>query len=183
MEFKDIRKDYLSFEDSRNIIYNHDLYKKDLSLGMTMSWPVLRKNMDEIKYAFFFYPNMPSPSAPKDSVSRPSSWIIMNGRSGVINLFTDCRIYDFADTDMFPFANRVEGMKKIGIKEYKLEQSKLAETFDLLRLFAFKDREELNEAQLKIIADYKDIFQKITPTGHIPFYKALGKDYFEWLGL
>lgn len=183
MDFKDIKKDCLSFEASRNIIYNHDIYKKDLSLGMTLSWPVLRNDNGKINIAFFLYPNMPSASAPKDTVSRPSNWIIMNSLSGIINLFSDCRLYDFVDTKFFPFTKRVENIKDIDIKEFRESQKELAYSFDILRIFAFKDKDELNEIQLKAIEDYKQTFLSITPPGHIPFYKDLAKDFFEWLGL
>jgi hypothetical protein len=167
--------------------YNDCIYRKNLVIGMMLSYPVLRIEHDDIFDAFFIYNSTPHEQVNDVTIAKPEYWIIFSPYSGKIHLFSELKICNFLGNHLetntyITSANRVEGLAtNMSIKELASAQKRLYKSYDELRGFAFTDKQKLSDAQRKTMQEYIDTFKEISPTGHKPFYKAMGPEFFKWL--
>jgi hypothetical protein len=174
-------KKRLGFEESRKAVYNHEIFKKDMSVGMTLSWPVLRKENNGTVIAFFLYPNMPVINR-SEGVNTPSAWLCINEVNSRLMLFSRCDIFSFTEDEKLLKLNKVEGYKAVlNIEEMKALKATMAENYDLIKDYVFTDKNSLNQDIKEAKLLYLEAFNKLTPEGHKPFYSDLGRDFFMWL--
>ena len=124
---------------------------------------------------FFLYP-----VASNVQRTRPFGLLTVSAESGTVLSYQNCHLSDFVDTEQHPFEVKIsyELPKKIGIKEFKLEQSLLEKMYEVVREIAFTDSFTLQQQQ--VLRKYWVVFEKAVPVALMPYYQAMGRNFFEW---
>lgn len=127
---------------------------------------------------FFIYP-----ISAKLERTRPYVMVTTLMEDGCLCKFQNCRFEDFVNTEEHPFSQKIEykfPMERYeSMKEIKLEQNLLNKTYELIRQLAFQD--SLNDVQKSILVRYFGLFEHATPDYLAPYYKAMGKNFIEWM--
>lgn len=127
--------------------------------------------------ALFFYP------APEENRSgRPLGWMLLDSETGRLAFLADCSVNDFLPSGLCPPESVVE-LEKSGHSQRREQQlaQKLGDLYEEMRTFVFT--ENLGRAQAAVAAAYKELFLKLCPAAHYPFYYALSPGFFHWLRL
>lgn len=112
--------------------------------------------------------------------TRPFALLTVSMESGLIISYQDCRFSDFMDTEKHPFSENISYAlpRKIGVKQYKAEQSLINELYESIREFAFKD--ELTDEQKEVLGKYFALLSQSVPAALYPYYLKMGKSFFSW---
>lgn len=115
--------------------------------------------------------------------TRPFGVITTSIEDGVILKYENAYLFDFVDTEKYPFNKKIsyaipDGSKKT-VKEHQLEINIIFKLYEAIRNFAFE--EELTAEQTEILAKYYVIFEKTVPSSNMPFYEALSENYMKWV--
>lgn len=115
--------------------------------------------------------------------TRPFAAVTFSMEDGMILKYENAYLYDFADTEKYPFDKKIsyeipDGSKKT-VKEHQLELSIIFKLYEAIRNFAFN--EELSAEQAEILTKYYVIFEKTVPSSNIPFYEALSEKFMKWV--
>lgn len=124
---------------------------------------------------FFLYPVASSVQR-----ARPFGLLTVSAESGTVLSYQNCHLSDFMDTQQHPFAEKISYAlpKKIGVKEFKLEQSLLEKMYEVVREIAFTD--SFTPQQQQVLRKYWVVFEKAIPVALMPYYQAMGRNFFEW---
>lgn len=98
--------------------------------------------------------------------------------SGMVLAFQNCRLKDYFEREnTAPI--RYELPRKISVKEFRLEQSMINKLYEAVRRAAFK--EQLTEQETVALRAYYVMLEKSVPVSLLPFYQAIGKNFYEWV--
>lgn len=124
---------------------------------------------------FFLYPMSASTLR-----SRPFGLLTVAMESGQILGYEDCRIRDFMDTEAHPFREEISYAlpRKIGIKQFKLEQGLINKLYEAVREFAFSDN--LTPEQTELLSKYMGLLLQSIPEALQPYYQKMGKNFYRW---
>lgn len=113
--------------------------------------------------------------------TRPFAVVTTAVESGRLLSYQDCRLRDFFDTARHPFSQpiRYELQRKIGVKEFRLEQDMINKLYETVRRIAFQETIQNEEAR-QLGAHYL-MLEKAVPADLIPYYQAIGKNYYDWV--
>jgi len=123
------------------------------------------------------------PISPKEMRTRPFGIFTTSIEDGMILKYENAYLFDFVDTEKYPFDKKIsyaipDGGKKT-VKEHQLEINIVFKLYEAIRSFAFK--EQLTIEQIEILTKYYVIFEKTVPSSNMPFYEALSEKYMEWV--
>ena len=112
---------------------------------------------------------------------RPFAALTVAMDGGVVLEYADCHVRDFMDTEKYPLDGKISYAlpQKVSVKELKLEQSTINKLYELVRRVAFKD--ELTEQERKTVAAWYVMLENSVPRDLVPFYEAMGKEFYEWV--
>lgn len=112
--------------------------------------------------------------------TRPFGLLTVSAETGTMLSYQDCHLSDFMDTEQYPLEKKIsyELPKKIGIKEFKLEQSLLEKMYEVVREIAFTD--SFTQQQQQVLRKFWVVFEKAVPVALMPYYQAMGRNFFEW---
>ena len=112
--------------------------------------------------------------------SRPFGLLTVSMENGQILAYQDCRINDFMDTEKYPFSEKISYAlpRKIGVKQFKVEQSLINKLYDSVREFSFK--EELAAEQKQMLQKYMALLLQSIPAALHPYYQKMGKNFYRW---
>ena len=112
--------------------------------------------------------------------SRPFGYLTTSMESGQVLLYQDCRVRDFMDTGEHPFSEPISYalQEKIGVRQFRTEQSLLRKLYESVRTFAFQDT--LTEEQKQTLESYLVLLFRSQPAALLPYYSKMGKNFFRW---
>ena len=112
--------------------------------------------------------------------SRPFGILTVEMDNGRLLSFQDCRLRDFMDTDKYPFDQKIsyELPRKIGVKQFKVEQSLINKLYESVRGFAFE--ENLTDKQKELLSKYWVLLLRSVPASLQPYYQKMGKNFYRW---
>lgn len=146
-----------------------------LSGGGVYSLPVSLFREGRLYDALFLY----DPDTENDSFS-PTGWVLIESYTGKLSLLSDCSIFDFAVPGLeAPKASHDGHPRGLSPKKEAQLRSKINDLYEEIRNFVFVDK--LERPQAAIVAAYKELFLKLTPAAHYPYYYALSPEFFHWL--
>ena len=113
--------------------------------------------------------------------TRPFALLTVDAKSGRILALEDAWYRDFICTDDYPFDKKIsyafpKETTPAVIKKLSREFPALYQT---VRELAF--RQELSEEEKKTVQAYRNVMMTLIPEGVLPFYKAVGAEFFAWL--
>lgn len=114
--------------------------------------------------------------------TRPFAMVVTAMSDGTILEFSNCHFKDFMDTAAHPFSEKISyelPCSSIGAKELKSLNDELYSLYNVVRTVAFQS--ELSELETSAVDDYKALFDKVVPISLLPYYHALGNEFFEWI--
>jgi len=161
---KDVTKRYLN--------YGKMLY--DMTGGIIGYIVPAAENGKLIERAFLKHSNA-------KTLSRPFAWVGFDKESGMLLYYKHCMSEDFMDTEKYPPTVRLKGefsSQRTPAQQAEYE-SRLWEAYKKIRGFVL--RENLTDEQKALVAEYRRIWELAVMTDLIPYYKALSKEFFEWL--
>lgn len=112
---------------------------------------------------------------------RPFGVLTVSQDGGVVLEYVDCHVRDYFDTAQYPFEVKIDYSlpRKISVKEFKTERELINKLYELVRRVAFKD--QLTEQERKTVAAWYVMVENSAPQNLIPFYQAIGKNFYEWV--
>lgn len=112
--------------------------------------------------------------------SRPFGILTVEMESGQLLSFQDCRIKDFMETEKHPFDQNIsyELPRRIGTKQFKVEQSLINKLYESVRGFAFE--EKLTDEQKELLSKYWVLLLRSVPSSLQPYYQKMGKNFYRW---
>lgn len=124
---------------------------------------------------FFLYPMGTSINR-----TRPFGLLTVSMENGQILSYQDCRINDFMDTQKYPFSKNIcyALPRKVGVKQFKVEQSLINKLYESVREFSFKD--ELTTEQKEVLRKYLALLLQSVPAALHPYYQKMGKNFYRW---
>jgi len=124
---------------------------------------------------FFLYSASPAPQRP-----RPFGLLTVSMETGSVLAYEDCRLQDFMDTAAHPFDAPVSYAlpRKLGVKEFKLQQGLINKLYEAVREMAFS--QELTDSQQEILQRYWVMLEAAVPADLLPYYQTMGKNFFDW---
>ena len=147
------------------------LFGENVSLSYPMADRVNGIPVD----TFFLYPHSASLTR-----ARPFALLRVCAETGRILSYTDCRAEDFMGEAGAPLTEKLNYAlpKKMGVKEFKLEQSMLNKMYEAVRLIAF--REELTSEEADVLRKYWVMLENAVPSDLLPYYLTMGKNFRKW---
>ncbi len=111
---------------------------------------------------------------------RPFGLLTVSMESGAVLAYQDCRLADFVDTKVHPFSEKISYAlpRKLGVKEYKLEQSLINKMYEAVRKTAFQT--ELTGQDKEVLEKYWVVAEAAMPVALVPYYQAMGKNFYAW---
>lgn len=143
--------------------------------GVSLSYPLPdRIGGIRVDCFFLYYSGL------KPLRTRPFGRLIVESESGRILRFEDCRVSDFVDTEAHPLKGTIDYSLpvQISVKDLMVHQSLMAKLYEVVRERAFA--EELTEKEKEIFVKYAMLMEKLTPKDLVPYYLAIGKNFYEW---
>ena len=111
---------------------------------------------------------------------RPLAWMELSAESGAVLRLNNCWAEDFMDTAAYPLDATVDYSLTGCTAMEQLERvRKLTELYPAVREAAFEA--ELTREQRDAVKAYARLLEQVTPPALMPYYRALGADFFAWL--
>lgn len=146
-----------------------------LADGCGYSLPVCARRAGRLFDALFLYKPGDEPG------TRPLGWVMMDSTTGKLAVLSDCEVMDFAAPNLLPPAESGKPKEELTPKKAAQMRARLNEYYESLREFVFED--EITPAQAVVVDGYKDLFMRLSLSGHYPYYYALSPAFFHWLRL
>lgn len=109
--------------------------------------------------------------------ARPYAVIKTSAQDGTILSYVNCHLKDFADTEKFPFSERIcYEVPAKSIDEQRSVMSELYALYEDVRKAVFEGQS--TDDQRKAINKYLERLEQAVPEGIIPFYRALGENLY-----
>ena len=124
---------------------------------------------------YFLYP-----AGNKLTRCRPFGILTVEMDNGRLLSYPHCRIKDFMETEKYPFDQEIsyELPRKIGVKQFKVEQSQINKLYESVRIFAFE--ENLSDEQKELLSQYWALLLQSVPASLQPYYQKMGKNFYQW---
>ena len=111
---------------------------------------------------------------------RPFAYLGVLSETGDILFYKHCAVEDFMETKSYPLDTKVDDQLPADrtVEEQIHMERQLLETYEVVRQFAFRD--ELTSQQKVALRRFSELFNRVVPSGLMPYYHGLSSDFFRW---